>query len=191
MIVVIGSKNKAKIRGVKRAFSILGDFKYRSLKLDTLVKQPIGLKETFLGAVFRAVKSYDSLGGEKGFGVGVEAGILEIENILLSGQVVVVTDGVKYSVGLSSYFPLPPKIYGELLSREELGVLMEKISEIKDIAESIGAIGYLTNGFITRVDLTYQATVSAIIPWLNTELYGELPRYSELIETLKRRVNNY
>jgi len=189
-VVAIGSKNKAKIRGVKRAFSLIGAREFVEVPVKGFKEQPIGVFETFIGAAKRAVEALNALKGKEGFGVGVEAGIVVFRGIPLSGQIAVITDGTRYSMGFSSFFPLPKRFYGEVLRGRELGDIMENATGIEGIAEGIGAIGYFSQGLMTRTELSFQAVLSAILPWINPQTEYELPAYSELVEMLKRVIES-
>jgi len=190
--VVIGSANKANVEGVKRAFSILNVEEYVALPIRGFKEQPIGWTEIFLNAAKRVVEAYKylvSIGGG-GFSVGVEAGVVEYGGIMLSGQLAIVTDGEKYSVGLSGFFPLPKRFKSELLRGLALGELMTQLSRVESIASFTGAVGFFTKGYITRRELTYMATLHALIPWINREVDFELPPYRELEEILKEPKSN-
>ncbi len=190
MIVIIGSRNKAKIRGVMKAFKLIGINKYESIDVTSLNKQPYGLDDIFINASRRTVEACKYLGDREGFCVGVEAGILELSGLILSGQLSIVTDRKKYSIGLSGFFPVPGGFKKDLREGVELGVLMERISKVKDIARNIGAIGFFTYGFISRVELTFHSTLYALIPWINGSIEYDLPSYIDLIEILKREKYN-
>ncbi len=167
---VIGSLNEAKIRGARRALSLLGISDLRPVEVATANPQPVGLDEIIDGAVTRALKAREKY--PKCYGLGVEAGIIIVGDYYFSGQIAVFTNGEKYSIGTSMFFPLPKSIGEKIIGKGvELKVLMIKETGIEDIASSIGAIGHYTQGFITRTDLSYQAVLSAIIPWLNPEEY--------------------
>ncbi len=166
---VLGSVNRAKYNGARKALSLLGVEKIYMIRIEGLNPQPIGFEEIYRGAYIRAVKAYKYK--PECYGLGIEAGIIRIGDYYLSGQIAVFTDGVKTSIGLSSFFPLPHSIAEEILNKNtELREVMRKQSGIQDIAETIGAIGYYTKGFMTRTDLSYQAVLAAIIPWLNTNM---------------------
>lgn len=186
MKTVIGSGNKAKIRGIKKAFRLLGIKDFIYLPIHGFKEQPIGFNEIFLNAVKRTVEAYNFLRGQKGFAVGIEAGVIEYKGMLLSGQLAIVTDGEKYSIGLSGFFPIPYTFKSELEKGVELGILMKNLTSIEDIASSLGAIGFFTKGLITRSELSFHATLNALIPWINKDIDFNLPHYSMLEEILKR-----
>ncbi|MCD6195333.1 MAG: DUF84 family protein [Staphylothermus sp.] len=191
MKAVIGSLNESKINGARRALSLLGiSFKdIIAIKVKGFKDQPIGFDEIFIGAAYRAIQSVKYLryisGVENGIGIGIEAGIIELHNTWFSGQIAVVADNEKYSIGISSFFPLPRRISNVVSKGYELREVMKEISGYERIAETIGAIGFFSSGYMTRTDLSYQAVLTALLPWINKDIY-ELRPVSELWETLKR-----
>ena len=188
---VIGSLNESKINGARRALSLLGiSFEdIIAIKVKGFKDQPIGFDEIFIGAAYRAVQSVKYLrnisGVENGIGIGIEAGIIKLHNIWFSGQVAIIADNEKYSIGISSFFPLPRKISNVVSKGYELREVMKEISGYEKIAETIGAIGFFSSGYMTRTDLSYQAVLTALLPWINKDTYEVRP-VSELWETLKR-----
>jgi inosine/xanthosine triphosphatase len=183
---VIASINTSKINGARRALELAGVRELIPLKVDSIINQPIGFNEIISGAAWRALKALEYLEGREGFGVGIEAGVIVLGDYVFSGQATIIADHKHYSIGLSGFFPLPENIGREVLRRRELGELMRKVSGIQEIASTIGAIGYLSKGFITRTDLSYESTLYALLPWLNMELYGELKPIRGLWEILKK-----
>jgi len=54
----------------------------------------------------------------------------------------------------------------------ELERWAESISGINEIGDKGGLINHLTNGKMTRAELTEQCVTTALIPWLHREVYG-------------------
>ncbi|RLE82810.1 MAG: hypothetical protein DRJ51_00635 [Thermoprotei archaeon] len=69
----------------------------------------------------------------------------------------------------------------------EMEEVMESITGIKAIGEKQGAVGFLTRGKITRYDLSLQATLAALIPFINPSLYprDRLPKATSLLKKLE------
>ncbi len=188
---VIGSLNESKINGARRALSLLG-ISYKdiiAIKVKGFKDQPIGFDEIFTGAAYRAIQSVKYLSNisevENGIGIGIEAGIIKLHNTWFSGQAAIIADNEKYSIGISSFFPLSGKISNVVSKGYELREVMKEISGYERIAETIGAIGFFSSGYMTRTDLSYQAVLTALLPWINKDIYKLRP-VSELWETLKR-----
>ncbi len=184
--IYVGTENPAKIIGVEKAFRLIGKTKTYIVRIKDLKPQPIGLNEVVYGAVKRAYQSYKKCTSSDCFGVGLEAGIIEItDDYCHSGQVAVIIHRDKYSIGTSLFFPLPLEYCKELVGGKELADIMARESGLTSIRRNIGAIGYYTYGYITRIELSYQATLSALIPFMNTKKFIKLPGLEKLEEILK------
>ena len=175
--VVVGSDNPSKLRAVERAFRyVFGQVEVEGIKVESGVpSQPLGFNEILMGAFNRAKKAKEY--GD--FGVGIEAGGVERLGRIFDHQVcVIVTPDGRVSVGVGAGFMLPDEVERGVRERREMGEVMSEISGISGIGRKIGAIGYLSRGALTRVELTYQAVVAALLPILNEEIY-RLPTVSE------------
>ncbi len=182
----VGTENPAKIIGIEKAFRLIGETRTHTVRIEGLKPQPIGINEIVYGAVKRAYRSYKKCSSADCFAVGLEAGIIEITNDYChSGQVAVIIHSDKYSIGTSLFFPLPLDYCKELVRGKELADIMARESGLTNIRRNIGAIGYYTYGYITRIDLSYQATLSALIPFMNPEKFSKLPGLEKLEEILK------
>lgn len=182
----IGSTNRAKINGARKALSLLGIGLNNIITVNVKVpfEQPIGFNEILLGAMIRAWKAYKYI--SEGYGVGIEAGIIKLGGYVLSGQIAVVVDGEYFSIGTSGFFPLPRTVAEHVVKRVELKSIMENMTSMKRIGETIGAIGYLSDGFITRTDLTFEAVLHAALPWINRDINYGLKPIERLWEMLKK-----
>ncbi len=168
----IGSTNRAKIMGAQRALVLLGIKELIPLEIDIGNPQPIGIDEILEGAIRRAEEAMKHR--PECYGLGIEAGLIKLGGQYLSGQIAVFMDDQRYGVGVSMFFPIPRRIgmkLEKLRGRTELKNEMIAETGIRNIASTIGAVGYYTQGFITRTDLSYQAVLGAIIPWLNPDKY--------------------
>ncbi|MDG7012563.1 MAG: DUF84 family protein, partial [Nitrososphaerota archaeon] len=48
----------------------------------------------------------------------------------------------------------------------------EKVSGVDGVGDKGGLIHYLTNGKVSRADLTEQCVVTALAPWLHRDVYN-------------------
>lgn len=170
MTVALGSRNPLKKRAAERVFSSYFNSKVVMVPVDTgMPPQPIGLGEVVRGAALRALGALEKVGDAE-FGVGVEAGLVEFVSStgFLEVQVAVIArrDG-RASVGLSQGFEVPPWIVDKMLGGVELAEASGIARGARDIGESIGYIGVKTWGRVTRQDLTEQAILMALTPWLD------------------------
>jgi inosine/xanthosine triphosphatase len=128
--VCCGTKNPSKLKGIGRAFSeFFKDLKITGIEVSNSVgPQPIGIDETMKGAKTRAELALKFESGCD-FGVGVEAGIIKINedyyNIVASFILDRENNG---SFGFSPAFALPHKFVKNLING--------KYSELEQIADS-------------------------------------------------------
>jgi inosine/xanthosine triphosphatase len=175
MLVAVGSKNPAKVKGVVKVFSqYFPKVDVQPIDASIVTRlQPHGLEEILDGATKRARFAKRQLKAD--FGVGVEAGIVSVDSKFgfLNQQFAAVTGrGGKVSFGTSAGFALPSNLVKRMIREgRELEYYAEKITGVKRIAEKEGIVHYLTRGFISRTDLTVQCVTAALVPWLNTKLY--------------------
>ena len=177
-LVAVGSTNPAKTLGVKRAFSVLFP-RIQVKKVDTtsLVRsQPLTLEETVEGAQERAVFALES--ARPDFGVGVEAGLIEMgkgwPGRHLNLQIAAIVDSAGHlSFGCSSGFPIPERFVEKLKEdSEELDRYTHELAGARKVREEEGIVYHLSKRRLSRLEMTEQCVSMALIPWLNSKLYG-------------------
>lgn len=178
MIVAIGSMNKSKIKGVKKAYlKYFSNVEFKPVKaLSNVPLQPFGLDTVFKGAESRAVNAIKIASADHG--VGVEAGIYRVNDRWLDVQVVAIVDVDGWvTYGLSPSFEVPAFIVEKIIKGEadELEAIVDKIYGTRNIGEKGGFISMLTGNIVLRRDLTYYGAIMALIPRLsvNLKLYGK------------------
>jgi inosine/xanthosine triphosphatase len=170
--VIVGSKNPVKVEGVKQAFQhYFDEVEISSREVDSGVgKQPFN-NESIRGAINRALKSYSN---EFDFSVGVEAGLFSFKRTItgfIDFQVAAIYNGHRITIGFGPGFEYPPFVVEEVLKGKEVGDVMDEFTGIKNLGEKTGAIHFLTKGRISRIDLTRLSVITALIPWINKEIY--------------------
>ena len=174
MIVAVGTKNPAKVKGVRQAFSkYFPQLEIKPVDSSSIAKaQPRGLDEMTAGATARAKFALSTAGGD--FGIGVEAGIFTIGGVYFDNQIAAIVDtSGKVSLGHSAGYMLPRDAMERLvMDGRELERWAEEVSGIKEVGDKGGLIKYLTNDRMTRAELTEQCVVAALVPWLHRDLYG-------------------
>lgn len=164
----MGSLNPVKLRAVERVLSRYYDAVVEGVSVETSVgSQPVGSRDVLLGALERALGALSMKRAE--WGVGIEAGPIEFytSSGFIEIEVAVIVDrDCRVSVGLSSGFEIDPSIVPAMLLGGELSQLVRVNRGVKDLGESIGYIGYLSSGFVTRQELTEQAVLAALLPRL-------------------------
>lgn len=174
MIIAVGTKNPAKVEGIRRAFTK----HFPAVTIKTIDSasvtraQPFGLDQMVQGAISRAKFSLSKLGGD--FGVGVEAGIFRLGGTYFDHQQAAIVDASgKFSLGHSAGYPLPTEdIEAMIKAGKELERYAESLSGINEVGDKGGLVHHLTKGAMTRTDLTEQCVLMALIPWLHKDVYG-------------------
>jgi len=189
-VVALGSKNPVKAYAVSRIMHLLCNPQVVAVDVPSGVNaQPCGLAETLLGALNRASQAISSVNNAE-YGVGIEAGIFSISDLVLDLQVAAIVDrNGRVSIGFSQAFIVPSEWVNELVKGVELAEIASKALSRADIGRRLGLIGYLTQGFVTRTMLSESALVMALVPRLNPPLY-KLPCLDELRAKLLEAVRD-
>jgi len=178
MKILVGSKNPVKIDAVREAFSSYFDsLDVSGREVDSKVSaQPIN-SETFTGAKNRADGLFILAKKENlpiDYFVGIEGGILEEHGQWFAlGCICIKNNKGETSFGTSALFPLPSVIVKELLNGKELGHVIDELAGDQNSKQKGGAIGYLTNGIISRKELYKQGIISALATFLHPALYSK------------------
>ena len=158
MIAAVGTKNPAKVEGIRAALAkYFSDVELRLVDSSAVAKpQPRGLDEMTAGAAARAKFALSRAGGD--FGVGVEAGIFTIGEVYFDNQVAAIADKEgNVSLGHSAGYMLPREDMEKLLrDGRELERWAEEVTGIDKVGDKGGLVKYLTKDRMTRTDLTEQ-----------------------------------
>lgn len=177
MKVLIGTKNPGKVEGAKRALEHYFDnVEIVGIKADSNVsEQPIGV-ETLQGAENRVnnlIKYAKENNIQADFYMAVESGMTnELGFWAITNIAVIKNSKGEKGVGASSSFPVPNK-HIENIKTQSLGTVMDTIFNQSDLHNSTGGIGLLTKEVYTRIDLTKQAFVMALTPFLNEKTWKD------------------
>jgi len=174
VVLAVGTKNPAKIEGIKRAFAkYYKDVEVRPIDSSKVAKaQPKGLEEITAGATARAKYALSVADGD--FGVGVEAGIFTIDGIYFDNQIGAIADkSGNVSLGHSAGYMLPREDMEKLFREgQELERWAEKVSGVNEVGDKGGLINFLTKGVMNRTDLTEQCVITALAPRFHRDVYG-------------------
>ncbi|WP_069807499.1 inosine/xanthosine triphosphatase [Vulcanisaeta thermophila] len=176
--IAVGSRNPNKVRGVKRALSLLG---LRALVIpveppEDTPREPLGINEIAKGALRRAQHAINAV-PDSVFGIGIEAGVLTIEsmNTHLDVTMAVVLDqyGI-ITVGLSPGFMIPSKFMEEIRRGVELNEVVERYYGVRDVGRRWGFVSMVSRGFVDREWLNAEAVYMALLPRMpwNARLYN-------------------
>ncbi|MFC2106598.1 inosine/xanthosine triphosphatase, partial [Candidatus Bipolaricaulota bacterium] len=126
-----------------------------------LPEQPIG-DAIATGAVERAKAAQQY--ADVDFGVGIEAGLLQLPGSerWMSVQVCAIVDRTgRCSMGMGPGYELPKPILDAVLAGEPLREAFERTLDLED-PERRGAVFYLSDARIDRMELTVQAVRMAL-----------------------------
>jgi len=177
--ILIGSTNPVKINAAKLAIrQLFPDFEIQSIGVNTpsgVSDQPMTERETRLGAINR-VKYCQSLNHHRqqdkaDLFIAMEGGVDNFDYGPATFAYIAVATQTQISIGRSASLPLPTCVYQALVAGEELGDVMDRLFNTKNIKQQGGAIGLLTQGKATRESIYTQALILAMAPLLNPELY--------------------
>ncbi len=174
MKVLVGSKNPVKIDAVKEALeNYFADVEVIGYKVESNVPDQPFNDETFYGAenrTFELKKINEQQNINADYFVGIEGGISKVFNRWFAYGVVCImnAEGDK-GFGTSAHFELPEKVITEIKNGKELGAVMDEIQNEQNTKQKKGAIGYFTNGKMTRKDLYIPGIITALIPFLHKE----------------------
>jgi inosine/xanthosine triphosphatase len=167
----VGSTNPAKLEAVHRALARLAPgCTVEGVQVPSGVgKQPFGDAQTRTGALTRARAALQS-GADVAF--GLEGGVIFEGEVpwLVSWVAVVDRDGRR---GEASGLRMPlPKVAAERLrAGDELGDVIDALFDVHLSKQQAGAIGLLTDGFVSRTDAFADLVAMACAPLLRADLY--------------------
>ena len=175
MKILIGTKNPGKIEGARQAFEkYFENIEIEGIAVESEVpSQPVN-EEIFQGAKNRVknLKKYAKQNNIKAdFYISSEAGITDLLGEWIDINAVVVEDAKGFqSVGTSQGFQIPNRYIDEV-KEIELGKFMDKIFNEQKLGQGKGGINLLTKGEVTRIQLTRDAFIMALISHINDEMW--------------------
>lgn len=187
--VRVGSCNGPKLQAVREALlpylNNAEDLEVIGHSVESGVPdQPVGLEEIVAGARNRARLAYEQ--GPCDLAVGIEDGLVVFPQLggdVLNVGAAVLTDGRSESVGLSSGFAYPAACLPPALNaREPIGGVFDRYwracggeVESEPSSLSVGNIGRLTLGVLSRSEYGRQAVLCALVRFLHPEMYAQKP----------------
>ena len=175
MKILMGTKNPGKIEGAKQAFEKYFDnVEIQGISVPSEVSDQPFNEEIIQGARNRVknLKKYAIENNiEADFYISSEAGITNSLGVWIDINLAVVEDseGLQ-SVGVSQGFPIPEKYIDEI-RKTELGKVMDKVFNGKELSKGKGGISVLTKDEISRIDLTRNAFIMALITHINGDVW--------------------
>jgi inosine/xanthosine triphosphatase len=188
--VRVGTANPPKLEAVRlavRAYSPAAEVEGVAVE-SGVPEQPVGFDEILRGARNRAGAAGASAACD--LSVGIEDGLVELPGLgsgpVLNMGCVIVTDGKREGMGISSAFAYPPACVAPAFeAREPIGELFDAYwreqragspsPNSAPSAISSGNVGKLSLGVLNRSEYARHAVLCALIPFLHPDLYRELP----------------
>ena len=175
MKILMGTQNPGKIEGARQAFEkYFENVEIEGVSVESNVgNQPVN-EQIMQGAKNRVenLKKYAEENNiSADFFVASEAGITNLLGEWMDFNIAVIenSDG-EQSVGSSAGFKIPDKYVDEIITTE-LRNIMDRIFDGTNLSKGNGGIGNLTKGEITRIDLTRQAFIMAMIKFINGDIW--------------------
>ena len=170
MKVLIGSKNPVKVSGAKLAFEQYFDnVEMVGVSVESDVPSQPFNDDILLGARNRVkhLKEYAEIENvEADYFVSIESGITDKFGTWMNINIAIVVDKNGYeSIGFSEGFPIPNR-YIEEIKANDLGYVMDRISNVENVKQKFGGVYVLTKQ-LTREDLTKHAFTMALTQFIN------------------------
>jgi inosine/xanthosine triphosphatase len=169
----VGSTNPAKVEAVRRALAQLAP----ACALDAVDApsgvgdQPFGEDATREGARARARAALIAVSADIGF--GLEGGVLlASDGVWLLSWVAAVTRDGRIGEASGLRMRLPDVAGPRLAAGEELGTVIDELFLTTSSKQHAGAVGLLTEGFVSRTEAFADLVAMACAPFLRPDLYG-------------------
>ncbi len=174
MIIAVGSKNRAKLKAVEKAFArYYKNFEVIGIEVNSGVgKQPVSLEGIVKGAENRARQAWKKTKCD--FSVGIEAGIFKVPGTktgYMDTGAAAIFDGKQIHLGLTPCFEYPKIVIEKVLNegKEVSEAFREKCKDYEK--DEMGVIGRLTKGAVPRHLFNEMALLMALAPIVNKEYY--------------------
>jgi inosine/xanthosine triphosphatase len=180
MKTVVGSKNPVKIAAARNVLRrVYGDdVAVESMDVKSGVShQPWGSEETLRGALHRARAAQSTSNAT--LGVGFEGGLLEVSGrVFTSAWCAVARDDGVVGIAGGENVLLPPSVAADVRAGAELGPAMDALTGLHNTKHGDGAIGILTDGYLSR-QMAYEHLLTLALARLLTPAYYENSQQGE------------
>lgn len=168
----VGSTNPAKIKAVRLVLARLAPgCALEAVDVPSgVAEQPIGDQETREGARNRARAALVATGADMAF--GLEGGVIrEPPLVWLVSWVAAVSNDGRHGDASGLRMPLPRTVGERLAAGDELGTVIDDLFAVRASKQHTGAVGLLTEGFVSRTDAFADLVAMACAPLLRPDLY--------------------
>lgn len=168
----VGSRNPAKIEAVRLALTRLAPgCALQAVDVPSgVAAQPVGDQATREGARNRARAALAATDADLGF--GLEGGVVHEPPVvwLVSWVAAIARDGgAGDASGLR--MRLPTAVAERLAAGDELGSVIDDLFAVRASKQHAGAVGLLTEGFVSRTEAFADLVAMACAPLLRPDLY--------------------
>lgn len=163
---------------------IFDEYKLIPVLIERAPKQPLDEEEIIRGAIHRAISAVKKI-PYADFGLGLEGGLRKNKyGVFVTGWVAVIDKSGAIGLASTVSVQLPDYVW-DLIKRgrvDELEDVMTKLSGIRNIGDTIGAIGFMTLEKYTRADAFRDAIICAFGRMFRREFFEEQLR-TEIFKT--------
>ena len=151
MIVRVGTANPMKVAATRKAFAkFFRGVKVAGVEVPSAVSaQPISFGEIVKGARERARRAFRDCD----YSVGIEAGIFKVGKTFQI-TMACVFDGTREALGAGPFYEVPASLVRRIVKADT------------------GSVAVVTKGKVTREEVTREAVLMALAPFVSPELYG-------------------
>lgn len=176
MKVAIGSTNPVKIKATEEAFKkVWPEKKWEVVGLDIpsgVSNQPMSDTESIKGATNRAKGALEK--SKADFGVGIEGGLTQIENMWFDTAWVVIFDkNGKRGIGSTINMPTPKSFIKLVEKGMEIGHIDDEVFKRQNSKHAEGHYGLMTKGLITRQDGYVHGVIAALTAFMHPTLFDK------------------
>lgn len=168
----VGSTNPAKIEAVRLVLARLAPgCALEAVDVPSgVAAQPVGDQATREGARNRARAALVATGADVAF--GLEGGVLhEPPFVWLVSWVAAVANDGRHGDASGLRMPLPKSVAERVDGGDELGTVIDDLFGVRSSKQHTGAVGLLTEGFVSRTDAFADLVAMACAPLLRPDLY--------------------
>lgn len=175
MIIMVGSKNPAKLKAARIAIrKLFPGARIVGVEVSSGVNaQPMSDAESIKGAINRAKRALSEVRGAT-YGVGMEGGIQQIgKKFFECGWIAVVDKNGKVGLGSSARFELSVKIAKKLGKGFELNDAMRELTGEEKQGNKEGMMGLITKGKLPRATAYSHGILFAFGPFVSHKKFWE------------------
>lgn len=173
-LIMVGSLNPVKINAVKEAYNQVWpetSWQVKGINVPSGVPdQPMSDSQAIKGARQRAKLALEK--SDAVYGVGVEGGIQQIDDLWFDcGWIVIRDQSGAEGIGSTARIITPPKMMSLIHQGQELGHVVDSIFKTKNAKQSEGHFGLMTHNHITRTSGYKDGVIMALVRFLQPQLF--------------------